>query len=106
VKGKNNIDHVDESIKKAIDREVSKEVKRIIRETDIDFNKESMDFGNIERELRSKMLKLGGVILERIIKKYGTGYRKSRIKCECGHKKEYIDNREKKCNDISQRSRS
>ena len=100
MKGRNNIDHIDEKIEKAIDREVSKEVKRIIRETDIDFKKESMDFGNLERELRSKMLNLGSVILERIIKKYGTGYRKSRKKCKCGHKKEYVDNRKKKDNDV------
>ena len=97
----NRGEHIDEKIQKAIDREVAKEVKRIIRETDIDFNKESMDFGNMERDLRSKMLNLGGVILERIIKKYGTGYRKSRKKCECGHKKEYINNRKKKDNDVS-----
>ena len=101
MRGKNKAGHIDEQLLKAIDREVSKEVKKIIRETDVDFNKESLDFGNIERELRSKVLNIGGVILERIIKKYGTGYRKSRKKCECGHKKEYINNRKKKDNDVS-----
>jgi len=101
MKEENKSDHIDEKILKAIDREISKEVKKIIRETDVDFNKETLDFGNMERELRTKVLNIGGIILERIIKKYGAGYRKSRIKCKCGHKKEYINNRKKKDNDIS-----
>ena len=93
--------HIDEYLKEAIEKEVSKEVKKIMKETYNSFNKESMDFGNIERTLRTKMLNLGGMILEKTIKKYGTGYSKSRIKCECGHKKEFIEVRKKKDNDIS-----
>ena len=56
-------------------------------------NEKNCDFKSLESEIRHRILKLGGTILEEALDAAGTGYERAVVKCECGAKKKFVNNR-------------
>jgi len=89
-------EEIKEEIIAKIRQRISEEVSRIMEVAVAELKNDEMDFGSIEKKIRDEVLRIGGQILEGSIQINGTGYRGSRIPCECGGKKKFVGNRKKK----------
>lgn len=85
----------EKEIAEILQNKIRQEVEGIIKETVKNLSSKKMGLYDIEKTIREKVLQIGGNILEASLKITGTGYRGSRIKCDCGHKKEFVEYRKK-----------
>jgi len=71
------------------------EAERILRDAAQRVSAAEADLGELERDIRRRVLTLGGSILEEALAVGGTGYRGATLRCGCGGRQKYVENRPK-----------
>jgi hypothetical protein len=76
-------------------RKAGEEAERFLREAQERLKARPEAWGELEKQLRSRMLALGGSIWEAAASLAGNGYEGSRRVCECGGTQKYMNDRER-----------